>query len=128
MKQQLKKELRQETAEFLENISGFLEDQPDLLKAISKELNCLNINLDFCADSIEIRSNDILDDSELMEEIISDIDKAKLGNYEVERLAEYLEDEHGYKVFQCENLTQAIRVDEFLNELKENPCQLKLIA
>jgi hypothetical protein len=39
-----------------------------------------------------------------------------------------LEMDFNLKVFQIENLAQEMRLEAFLNEIKENPCQLKLIA
>jgi hypothetical protein len=34
----------------------------------------------------------------------------------------------GMKCIQLENITQEMRLDDFLTTIKENPCQLKLVS
>lgn len=45
-----------------------------------------------------------------------------------EGIADMLESNFGFKIFKGDSLAEQIKIEMFLEELKENPYQLKLIA
>lgn len=54
-----------------------------------------------------------------------------IGESEINRMVDIVTSNRTGKggiFFQVENLAQEMRIEQFLEELKENPCQLKLIA
>lgn len=51
-----------------------------------------------------------------------------MNDDDIEDILFELDLEHNIKSFKIENLTQEMRLEDFLADIKENPCQLKLIA
>lgn len=54
--------------------------------------------------------------------------KFQMSNQELlNALIEFVNDNGPYKVIHCPSLAESMKVDNFINELKENPYQLNLI-
>jgi hypothetical protein len=61
----------------------------------------------------------------LLERIIKRLQK---NGEDMEGITATLELSFGLKVFQVDSIAQEMKIDEFLEQLKENPYQLKLVS
>lgn len=103
----------------------------DKLKATFEEYGALNTFKAMLTGIRDTKYND-LTISEILDTLFSR-DRATL-------CLKYLDDTHmdtitwevqqngNYELFKVENMAQQIRFDNFLEEIENNPCQLKLIA
>jgi len=124
-----KTEAEDEIIRLLEDIDtiGLSEDN---LQEVEKYIERFKIRLIEAIDTFKITAEIALENESLTEDILDEIyfGHAVASEYEIERMKDIVESENKGSFVRAESLAEQIKLDEFINELNENPYQLKLIA
>lgn len=134
MKQTKKTDLRQEWKDSIDYDIDLLIDDieemelpEDLFVQLSKKISEFKERVNTSISSFEITPEIALQDKDLLSNMLDEVKYDGLKEDDADCMKDMLEME-GYFVIKAPSLSEQIKIEAFIENLKENPYQLQLIA
>lgn len=128
-RQDWKNEAENEIVLLLEDIDT-LDLPKDTVLAIEREIAKFKVRLNEAIDLFEVTPEIAVQTDDFLENILDQVyfNKIVAGEYDIDRMQDIVISNRNGLFIHTDSLVQEMKVEAFIQELQENPYQLKLIA